>query len=99
MFAKLNFKFFCDVNLLISLSFFCPCPCINQVCTKNRFICLQLCCCHKYLLGLVLLSLCGSGTKYVYDIFKDSQGLIACNHSNLHLKWKTSSLDFNTPSG
>jgi hypothetical protein len=35
-------------------------------------------------------------TKYDYDIFKDFQSLIACNHSNVHLKWKTGSLDLNT---
>jgi hypothetical protein len=38
-------------------------------------------------------------TKYVYDIFKDFQGLIACNHNNVHLKLKTNSLDLNTPNG
>jgi len=38
-------------------------------------------------------------TKYVYDIFKDFQSLIACNHSNVHLKWKTNSLDINTHGG
>ncbi len=37
-----------------------------------------------------------SATKYVYDIFKDFQGLNTCNHSNLNLKWKTSSLDIST---
>jgi hypothetical protein len=37
--------------------------------------------------------------KYVYDIFKYFQGLIACNHNNVHLKWKTSSLDLDTPKG
>jgi hypothetical protein len=37
--------------------------------------------------------------KEKVNIFKDFQGLIACNHSNVHLKWKTGSLDFNTPSG
>jgi hypothetical protein len=38
-------------------------------------------------------------TKYVYDIFKDFQGLIAYNHNNLHLKWKTNSLDLNALGG
>jgi hypothetical protein len=37
--------------------------------------------------------------KYVYDIFKDFQGLIACNHNNVHLKCKTSSLDLDTLGG
>ncbi len=37
-----------------------------------------------------------STTKYVYDIFKNFQGLIACNHSSVYLKWKSNSLDFNT---
>jgi hypothetical protein len=35
-------------------------------------------------------------TKYVYDIFNNFQCLIACNHNNVHLKWKTSLLDLNT---
>jgi len=34
-------------------------------------------------------------TKYVYDIFKDFQCLIACNHNKVHLKWKTNLLDVN----
>jgi hypothetical protein len=34
--------------------------------------------------------------KYVYDIFKDFQGLIVCNHNNVHLKWKINSLDLDT---
>jgi hypothetical protein len=38
-------------------------------------------------------------TKYVYDIFKDFQGSITCNHNNVHLKWKTGSLNLNTLSG
>jgi hypothetical protein len=37
-------------------------------------------------------------TIYVYIIFKDFQGLIVCNHSNVHMKWKTNALEFNTPS-
>jgi hypothetical protein len=37
--------------------------------------------------------------KYVYDIFKDFQGLIISNHSNVHMKWKTISLNFNTLGG
>jgi hypothetical protein len=37
--------------------------------------------------------------KYVYDIFKDFHGLIVCNHNNVHLKWKTSSLDLDTFGG
>jgi hypothetical protein len=35
-------------------------------------------------------------TKYVFNMSKDFQGLIAYNHNNVHLKWKTSSLDLNT---
>jgi hypothetical protein len=34
-------------------------------------------------------------TKYVYDIFKGFQGLISYNHIEVHLKWKTISLDLN----
>jgi hypothetical protein len=34
--------------------------------------------------------------KYIFDIFKDFQGMITCNHSNVHMKWKTTLLDFNT---
>jgi len=40
-----------------------------------------------------------STTKYVYDYFKDFQSLIACNHSNVHLKWKTNSLNINIDGG
>jgi hypothetical protein len=35
--------------------------------------------------------------KYIFDIFKDFKGMIACNHRNVHLKWKTILLNFNTP--
>ncbi len=39
-------------------------------------------------------------TKYVFDIFKDFQRtLITCNLNNVHLKWKTTSLDLNTRGG
>jgi hypothetical protein len=39
-------------------------------------------------------------TKYVFDIFKDFQRtLITCNLNNVHLKWKTTSLDLNTLGG
>ncbi len=38
-------------------------------------------------------------TKYVFDIFKDFQGLIVYNHSNVHLMRKINSLELNTPSG
>jgi hypothetical protein len=32
----------------------------------------------------------------VFNIFKNLQGLITCNHINVHLKWKTNSLNLNT---
>jgi hypothetical protein len=35
----------------------------------------------------------------IFDIFKNFQGLIAYNHNNVHLKWKASSLTFNTLGG
>jgi hypothetical protein len=56
---------------------------------------MQLCCSHK---DLVLLSLSvDPATKYVFNIFKNFRGLITCNHGNVHLKWKTNSLDLNIP--
>ncbi len=54
---------------------------------------MQLCCCNKIYLYSHYVD---STTKYVYDIFKDFQGLNVCNNNNVHLKWKTSSLDINT---
>ncbi len=37
--------------------------------------------------------------KYVYDIFKNFQGLIISSHNNVHMEWKTISLNFNSFGG
>jgi hypothetical protein len=35
--------------------------------------------------------------KYVSNVFKEFQDLVACIHNTMHLKWKATSLDLNMP--
>jgi len=57
-----------------------------------------LCCCHKNLLGSTLLSLYGFNNKICLWYFQRLPRF-DCFHSNMHLKWKTNSLDINTHGG
>jgi hypothetical protein len=102
MFAKVNFKFFCDVNLLIFLC--CLLPMLEIIhalikfAQKRDLLVCDYVVAIKTCQGQLYFHYVDLATKYVFDIFKDFQGLIACNHSNVNLKWKTNSLNFNTPS-
>jgi hypothetical protein len=53
-----------------------------------------LCCCYEDLPRLVLLSLCGSNNEICLWYFQRFPR--QCNHSNVHLKWKTISFDLDT---
>jgi hypothetical protein len=102
MFTKVKFELLCVITF--SYFFLACCPCwklsMHWSSLHIRYMyLLQLCCRHKDLLGSILFSLnVDPAKKYVFNIFKNFQGLITYNHSNVHLKWKTSSLDLNTPS-
>jgi hypothetical protein len=104
MYAKVNFELFYDVNLFIFLSCLVPymlkivCALIKFAQNINVFVCdyVAIVKIYKSQLYFHYVDL---ETKYVPDSFKDFQGLITCNHNNVHLKWKTSSLVLNTLSG
>jgi hypothetical protein len=102
MFAKVNFELLCDVNLLIFLC--CLLPTLEiihaliKLAQKRDVLVCDYLSTIKICQGQLYFQFVDPATKYVYDIFKYFQGLIACNHYNVHMKWKTNSLNLNTPS-
>ncbi len=101
--TKVNFELLCDINLLIFLS--CLLPMLETIHALIKFAQKKNVCVCDY---VVAIKICHGQLyshyvdptmKYVYDIFKDFQGLIISNHSNVHMKWKTISLNFNTLGG
>jgi len=89
MSTKVNFELLCDVNLLIFLC--CLLPMLEiiyaliKLAQKRDVLVCDYLSTIKICQGQLYFHYVNPATKYVYDIFENFQGLIACNHSNVHI--------------